>query len=150
MGAARAGPENRRRPQGGRQRDSPRLPSRSTAKTRRRLSMMRSRLGVVTAAAPKRSPGVPESLAAPKQLSPPFPAHLGEAPGHSLKGAGRGRLGRGAARRWRALTPAASFPGLPTPAVWSPFEDARGLAARGPPCPPLLLPAAFLLQLGTC
>lgn len=156
MGAARAGPENRGRPQGGRQRDSPRLPSRSTAKTRRRLSMVRSRLGVATAAAPKRFPGVPKSLAAPKQLSPPFPAQLGEALGHSPKGAGRSRLGRGAARRRRALTPAASVPRLPTPAVSSPFEDARGLASRGrtpwghTPPPPLLLPAAFLLQLGTC
>lgn len=115
VGAARAGPENRRRPQGGRQRDSPRLPSRSTAKTRRRLSMVRSRLGVATAAAPKRSPGVRKSLVAPKQLSPPFPAQLGEAPGTLPAGGGPGQAGAGRGAQVEGADPGSFRPGTPYP-----------------------------------
>lgn len=90
VGTARAGQENGRRPQGGRQRDSPRLPSRSTAKTRRRLSMARSQLDVATAAAPKRSRASPSpqlrwSVSA--RRSPPSWARPRDTP---LGGAGQG------------------------------------------------------------
>lgn len=65
--AAQAGLENRRCPQSGRQRDSPRPPSRSTAKTRRRLSMAGSRRGNRCCSTGV-IPGVPESLVAPERL----------------------------------------------------------------------------------
>lgn len=88
--AAREGLENRRRSQGGRQRDSPRPPSRSTAKTRRRLSMACSRRGNRCSSTGV-IPGVPpDSLVAPEQLSPRVSAQLGVVPRHSPQGAGRG------------------------------------------------------------
>lgn len=98
MDAVRVGLENRRQPQGGRQRDSPRPPTRSTAKTRRRFSMVCSRRGNRCSGTGVIS-GVPKSLAVPERLCPQIPAQMGVVPGHSLRGAGRG-----AARRWRALT----------------------------------------------
>lgn len=86
---ARAGLKNRRRPLGGRQCDSPRPPSRSTTKTRRRLSMACSRRGNRCSSTGV-IPGVPKSLIAPERLCPPVPAQMGVVPGHSPRGAGRG------------------------------------------------------------
>lgn len=108
--AAREGLENRRRSQGGRQRDSPRPPSRSTAKTRRRLSMACSRRGNRCSSTGV-IPGVPRvpSCAGAAQPAGLCPVGRGS---ETLPSGGGAR--RGAARRWRALTQATSVWGLPS------------------------------------
>lgn len=93
--AARAGLENRRRPQGGRQRDSPRPPSRSTAKTRRRLSMACSRRGN-RCGSTRVFPGVPRVPSCAGAAQPMGRCPVGRGSETLPSGGG---AGRGAARR---------------------------------------------------
>lgn len=101
---------------GRRQRDSPRPPSCSTAKTRRRLSMACFRrgnhcnsTGVI--------PGVLQVPSCAQAAQPAGPCPAGRGPETLPAGGGPGR---GAARRWRALTQATSVWKLRSLGILSP------------------------------